>query len=394
MQRNSNKLLILFLFLSFFLCVIPSSTAHASPANTIIKSGIDMIDTTGVDDFWSKLTQEYGGFFPDSKAKSVFDVVSLNADSLKPDKILLGFLKYLFHEIIYNGKLLATIIILTVFAIILETMQNAFEQSAVSKVAYAISYMVLIIIAINSFYVAITYAKQAIQNMVEFMVALIPLVLTLMASTGNLASVALFHPLVIFMVNIIGMLVYTVIFPLIFFSAVLHIISSFSERYQVTQLADLLKNISIGFLGVLLTVFLTVMSVQGATGAIADGVTINTAKYITSNFVPVVGRVISDSAETVVSASMLIKNVIGMAGVVILLFICAFPALKIIALSFIYNFSSAIMQPLGNSPIIDCLGTIGKSLIFVFAAMAVVGLMFFLAITIIIAAGNVSVMMR
>ncbi|MEX2104165.1 MAG: stage III sporulation protein AE, partial [Bacilli bacterium] len=347
------------------LCVIPSLTVEASPANAIIKSGIDMIDTTGVDDFWSKLTQEYGGFFPDSKAKSVFDVVSLNADSLKPDKILLGFLKYLFHEIIYNGKLLATIIILTVFAIILETMQNAFEQSAVSKVAYAISYMVLIIIAINSFYVAITYAKQAIQNMVEFMVALIPLVLTLMASSGNLTSVALFHPLVIFMVNIIGMLVYTVIFPLIFFSAVLHIVSSFSERYQVTQLADLLKNVSIGFLGVLLTVFLTVLSVQGATGAIADGVTINTAKYITSNFVPVVGRVIADSAETVVSASMLIKNVIGMAGVVILLFICAFPALKIIALSFIYNFSSAIMQPLGNSPIIDCLGTIGKSLIFV-----------------------------
>jgi stage III sporulation protein AE len=63
-------------------------------------------------------------------------------------------------------------------------------------------------------------------------------------------------------------------------------------------------------------------------------------------------------------------------------------------LALIYNLSSAVLQPLGNSPIITALGTIGKSLLFVFAALATVGLMFFLAITIIIAAGNISMMVR
>lgn len=126
----------------------------------------------------------------------------------------------------------------------------------------------------------------------------------------------------------------------------------------------------------------------------ADGVALRTAKYIAGNFIPVVGRVFADAAETVVGASLLVKNAVGMAGVLVLLLLVAFPALKILILAFVYNLSSAVMQPLGNSPILSCLGIIGKNLLYIFAALATVSLMFFLAITIVISAANVSVMMR
>lgn len=102
----------------------------------------------------------------------------------------------------------------------------------------------------------------------------------------------------------------------------------------------------------------------------------------------------SDAADTVISTSLIAKNAIGIVGVIVLLFIAAFPALKILALALIYNITGAIMQPLGNSPITACLQVIGKTLLYVFAALLVVSFMFFLAITIIITAGNASVMMR
>jgi len=175
---------------------------------------------------------------------------------------------------------------------------------------------------------------------------------------------------------------------------VLHIVSSLTDKYKVNQLANLLRNVSVGCLGVFVTVFLGVISIRGAGSAVADGVTIRTAKYIAGNFVPVVGRMFSDASETIIGASLLVKNAVGLAGVVILLILCAFPALKIMALALIYNVSAAVLQPLGDNPLITCLETIGKSLIYVFAALAVVGLMFFLAITILITAGNLSVMMR
>lgn len=143
-----------------------------------------------------------------------------------------------------------------------------------------------------------------------------------------------------------------------------------------------------------MTIFLGVVSVQGTTAAAADGLTLRAAKFIAGNFVPVVGRMFTDATDTVMSASLLLKNTIGMSGLVILLAICAFPAMKVLSIALIFQLSAAALQPLGNGAIIDCLGIIGKSILYVFAAMALIGFMFFLAITLMVAASNIAFMMR
>jgi len=379
--------LIIFLTLNF----LPVA-AFASPANEVVKKQLQSVDTGQLEEYWDNLMNEYGGFFPENQ-RSLVDLILPNSN-FKLQSLFSGLLKYFFYEIFYNSKLIGTIILLTVFSAVLQQIQSAFAQNAVSKIAFSITYMVVIIIAINSFSVVIGSAQAAITQMINFMIAIIPIVLTLLASMGNVVSAATFHPLIIFLINVIGTIIYKVVFPLIFFSSVLSIVSSISDKYKVTQLAKLLRNVSVGMLGVLLTVFLGVISVQGATASVADGVTLKTAKYITGNFIPVVGRMFSEAADTVIGASLLVKNAVGLAGVIILLLIVIFPAIKILTLAFIYNFAAAIMQPLGNNPIIETLTTIGKNIIFVFAALASVGLMFFLALSIIITASNISVMIR
>jgi stage III sporulation protein AE len=346
-----------------------------------------------LDDYWAELARTYGDYFPAGETPSIRDLL-VPGGGFHMGGVLAGLLRYFFHEIVHHGKLLVSIVVLTVLASVLNTLQSAFERQSISKVAYAICYLAILIMAVDSFRAAITYAGEAIERMIHFMTAMVPLMLTLLASIGNIASVTVLHPLIVFMVNIIGHAVYAVVFPLLFFSAILHIVSSLSEKYKVNQLADLLRTIATGVLGVMLTAFLGVLSVQGATSAVTDGVTIRTAKYITGNFVPVVGKMFTDAADTVISTSLLVKNAIGIAGVVILVLLCAFPAVKILSLAIIFNLSGAMMQPLGDSPIVTCLQTIGKNLIHVFAALAVVGLMFFFALTIMITSGNIAVMMR
>lgn len=372
-------------------CICLTTQALADQPNELFDTQTEQLETDQVERYWERLLQDYGGYFPDSRP-SLMDMIA--GEGISFAQILSALLRFLFHEILYSGGLLVSIIILTVFSMILETMQSAFENNTVSKIAYSIAYIVLIVLAVNSFNVAIGYARDAIEDMIDFMVAMVPLLLTLLASMGNVVSVSIMHPLIVFMIHAVGTLIYTVVFPLLFFSAVLHIVSSLSDKYKVTHLANFFRNLSVALLGIFLTVFLGVISVQGATSAVTDGVTIRTAKYITGNFVPVVGRMFSDAADTVFSASLLVKNAVGIVGVIIIVLLCAFPALKILTLALIYNIAAAVMQPLGDSPIVGCLQTIGKSMIYVFAALASVGLMFFLAVTIIITLGNVSVMIR
>ncbi|WP_145947579.1 stage III sporulation protein AE [Paenibacillus sp. Y412MC10] len=393
LRRLPDKMHIVILFIVFMVAGITRVFA-TSPTDQLIQSQAENLPKDQVEKYWDTLMKEYGGFFPDQKTPSFMDMLLPGGSGFSLKSVLTAAGTFMWHEVLYNGKLLVTIVILSIMSMILETLQAAFERKTVSKVAYALCYMVIIVLAINSFNVAIGYAKEAIDRMIDFMMAMVPLLFALLASMGNIVTVSVTHPLIIFMINTIGTLIHVMVFPLLFFSAVLHLVSSLSDKYKLTQMANLLRNISVGLLGVLLTIFLGVISVQGITGSITDGVTIRAAKYVSGSFIPVVGKMFADATDTVISASLLVKNSIGLAGVIIILFLCAFPAIKILTLALIYKVSAAIMQPLGDSPITACLDTIGKSMIYVFAALAAVGLMFFLAITIMLTAGNVTVMMR
>ncbi|MFD2411091.1 stage III sporulation protein AE [Paenibacillus rhizoplanae] len=379
---------------------VPSSPAtggsggRASPVDQWVKGQVEHLPKDKVESYWDQLMKDYGGFFPEGRTPSLMDMLLPGDKGLSFKSVLSGLMNFMWHEVLYNGKLLVTIVMISVLSMILETLQTAFERKSVSKIAYMLCYMVVLVIAVNSFNVAIGYAKDAIDRMIDFMMAMIPLLFALLASMGNIVTVSVTHPLIVFMIHTVGTLIHTLVFPLLFFSAVLHLVSAMSEKYKLTHLANLLRNIGAGLLGVLLTVFLGVISVRGITSSVTDGVTIRAAKYITGNFVPVIGKMFADATDTVISASLLVKNAIGLSGVIIILFLCAFPAIKILILALIYNLAAAVMQPLGETPIVTCLQTIGKSMIYVFAALAAVSLMFFLAVTIMLTAGNVTVMMR
>lgn len=389
------NLRLLIRILTFILLLFSPLSVQASSSlqDKVIDDQLDRLGIEEIKKFWDEIVEDYGGYLPETQKGSFADFVK-GEKSFSVDQWLNGLLKFLFHELIANGKLLGTLIMLTIFCTILQSLQNAFEQSTVSKVAYALIYMVLIIIALNSFRVAISYTEEAIQTMISFIIALIPLLLTLIAVSGGVLSAAFFHPIIIFLMNTSGLLIQYVVLPMLFMAALLSIVSTLSDHYKVTQLAELLRKTSIALLGIFLTVFLGVISVQGASTAVADGITIRTAKFVTGNFIPVVGRMFTDATDTVISASALLKNTVGIVGVIMLLLIVAFPAIKVLSLAFIFKFAAAILQPLGGGPIIQCLDIIGKSVIYIFAALALVSLMFFLTLTIIIAAGNITLMMR
>ncbi|MDS9997274.1 stage III sporulation protein AE [Bacillus atrophaeus] len=359
----------------------------------LVKQQAEALETDSIGEFWDDIMSEYGGLLPESQKGSLLEFMN-GEKSFSPQEWLKALFSYLFHEVLANGKLLGTLILLTIFCVILQMLQNAFQQSTVSKVAYSIVYMVLIILALNSFHVAITYASEAIQTMTSFILALIPMLLALMASSGGAVSAAFFHPVILFLMNTSGLLIQNIVMPLIFLSAILSIVSTMTDQYKVTQLAGLLRKIAIGALAVFLTIFLGVISVQGTSAAITDGITLRTAKFITGNFIPVLGRMFTDATDTVISASLLLKNTVGIIGVAILICIAAFPAIKVLSLAFIYKLAAAILQPLGGGPVITCLDVISRSVLYIFAALAIVSLMFFLSITVIITAGNLTMMMK
>ncbi|MCP8616823.1 stage III sporulation protein AE [Salirhabdus salicampi] len=392
MFKHGKKNVVSFLLVFITFCF--ASPVHAQQDhNQWVDDQMQQDTFSDISGYWNEVVYNYGEYIPDISNKSLMDFVKADS-SLSIKGWFQGLLKYLFHELILNGKLLGSLILLTLFAVILQTLQNAFESKAVNTVAYAVVYLVLITIALSSFRLGASYASDAIESMSNFMIALIPLILSVMASFGSITSIAFFHPIIMFLVHLSGVLISKIVLPLIFLSALLYIVSSLSENYKATQLANLLKNAALTILGLFLTVFIGVISVQGAQTAIQDGIAIKTAKFVTGNFVPVIGRMFTDAADTVLSASLLLKNTIGLVGVVTIIGIAVFPAIKVFAIAIIYKLAAAILQPVGGGPVIKTLDLIGKHILYIFAALLVVTMMFFFAIVILVVASNLTLMVR
>jgi|GEM_PF-1332392 len=268
------------------------------------------------------------------------------------------------------------------------------EKDVIGKLAYGVCYLVIIGIGINSFIIASQIGKEAINNMVSFMQALLPMLLTLLVSLGGVTASAVFHPVVLMAVSAVSTLIKDILIPVIFFSAVLTIVNNITNSFQLTRLSGLLKESCIAILGFLLSVFLGIMIIQGAAAAVVDGVSVRTAKFATKNFVPVVGGIFADAIDAIISCSLLLKNAIGAVGVIIVFIVCAFPVLKILSVIFIYKLAAALIQPIGDEQIVNSLNDLANSLIMLFVTVSSVAMMFFIAVTIIIGAGNITVMMR
>jgi len=391
MKQRQRVITLLILFTCFFSGVATAETEDDD--QDIGDVLLEDISLGEVQNYWDELVTEYSGYLPEIDKISVYEFIK-NKESFSLKNVLKGFIKFLLYELILNGKLLGLLLMLTLFSTVIQTMHNAFEQTTVSKIAYFVVYIVLIYLALNSFFLAYSYALEAVETMSSFMIALIPLVLGLMATFGNLITVAFFHPIIIFLINSSGLLVSKLILPLLFLSALLFIVSTLNDNYRVTHLAQLFRTLSVGILGGFLTIFLGVMSVQGTASAIQDGVAMKTTKFVTGNFIPVIGRTFTDATDTILSASLILKNAIGIVGVITVLFIALFPALKVFAIAITFKIAAAVLQPIGDGPVITSLNTMSKSIIYILACLLAVTLMFFLAIVIIVVATNVTLLLR
>lgn len=312
----------------------------------------------------------------------------------KPADIINNILRQLFKEVVANFDLLGKLVILAVICAVLQNLISSFEKGTAGQLSYSVTYLVLITIAISSFSLAVNAGREAVDAMVTFMQALLPVLLTFLVAVGGVASAAIFSPVILTTVGVFGTLIKSVILPLIFLVAILGIVSNLTERFKVTNLADLLKSLAMGLTGVFSTIFLGVLAIQGVAGAVGDSVAFRTAKFSVKTFVPVVGGMLSDALEAVVSSSLLIKNALGIAGIAVIGAMLVVPLLKIITLAFIYKLAGSLIQPIAEGQMVDCLNGLGNNLFLVFATVATVGLLFFFTVAIVVGVGNITVMFR
>lgn len=347
--------------------------------------------------------QDLEGFYQENNLDNVLEynnleefVVAVVKGEVSWDlQSLLDSLKNIFlGEISVAMKMLAKIIFLAVMAAVLNNIANSFGKNEVNNVAFLVVYLVLIGMVAQSFYTCITIGSSTIESIITFIQSILPTMFVLLATVGGIASSSMLSPLILYIVSFIGTAINSVVYPLIIASIVITFINYVSGEVNISNLAKLLKESAIFILGFLFILFLGVVSIQGIAMTTLDGVTVKTAKYAVDNLIPFVGGFLADSMDTIISASSLIKNAVGIVGLLIIIGIIAMPVIKMFAIMVMFKIAAAIIQPISNEKIVKCLNDVSSYIWLVMACVIVVAMMFLLIITMIILLGDMTVMYR
>jgi len=363
----------------------------------VIKEGIEELgkeDTYQIDRFVKELNQKTGNEFTLVDVKTYLLEVLEGKQPFEVKKIFEGILRVFFKELYSSFNLLIQLLVLGVIGSILMNLHSSFESESVSEIAFLAIYIVFIIIAVKSFSEAMSIGKQAIDSMVDFIQSILPLLITLLVSVGSFTSAAFLKPLVIVTVQFTAHVMRDFVIPIILFMTAVKIVGNISDKFSLNKMGDFLKTLSTASISVLLSIFLGVITIQGLSSSIADGVISRTAKYTVGTFLPVVGGLLADSVDAVIGASLLIKGAIGTYGLMIIIAIAAFPLIKIFSLVLIYRFVAALIEPISDKRIVSSLSEVANSLTYILAVLASVTVMMFFTITAIIGTANITTMLR
>lgn len=177
-------------------------------------------------------------------------------------------------------------------------------------------------------------------------------------------------------------------------STALSIVSKVSSRVQVDKLSKFFNSTVVWVLGITLTLFVGIISIEGSLSSTVDGITAKTAKAAVSNFIPVVGKILGDAVDTVIGCSNILKNALGIVGVIIVIGICITPIIKLAVLMGLYYLAGAICQPIADEKIVKLLEEMGNTFKILLAIMCSVSVMLIVGTTLVVKVTNTGLMYR
>ena len=283
--------------------------------------------------------------------------------------------------------ILLVIIIHSVLKSVIENLSN----SNTGQVAYFVEYLAIVSIITANFADILLVVKTAINELIGFMRLFVPILITLMFTSGGLASGSGLGAILIFFMNLIGTIISSILIPLIMCSTVLGIVSSFSDKVQVAGLAKFMKSAVLWILGILLTLFVCSLTLQGTLSQSVDGVTSKTAKAAISNFIPFVGKIMGDTLDTVIGCTNILKNTFGVIGVIIILGIAILPIIRITVMWFLLRLTSCVCETIADSKIVKLLADVSDSYKMLFGILISCSMMFIIGITLVLRMTNIAV---
>lgn len=326
---------------------------------------------------------------PQINGEEVFNSAASDAAegklSLNPISIINKLSDGLLGEIRECAGEVTVLLILAAVSGIITTVSKSFGNKSVGEAAFFACFTLMSASAVKCFSSAMNYGSDVIGALTDFITKLSPVLMLTIAASGKSVSAAAFQPVLSGAVYVVSLVIDKCLVPLISFGAMLAVAGNVGEETQLAGFCKIVRSVAKWLMTAIMTIFTGISAIYGFSSPSLDAVGGKAVKFAVGSLVPVVGSFLSDTLETVVSGTRLVKNAVGTAGIIAVCVICVVPILKIGVMQLMLKLTSAIAEPLTDKRISGMLWDVSESVTAVFAVVVMSAVLFLINISIMLA---------
>lgn len=289
------------------------------------------------------------------------------------------------NEFKENFAFISHIFILVMLSALIDNVQLTAKND---KVLNLVVTGVVVLSLITVTYDIAEYSIHMIDRLILFINSLIPTLMTLMATSGKIGTSGMLNPVMIGVSSVISLIIKSFVVPLSIIGLMLKLTGDITNKTYLVNFGNQLYKLLKWTLGLVFTIYVGIISIVGVAAPKVDEITLKTTKYAVGSFIPYVGGMLADSVDLILACSNVVKNSVGIAGLVGILSVVAIPCIKIAVKVISVNILSVAVSPVSGKAVVSSINNVSACLSILLGMTVVVSIMYILSITVIIFIGG------
>ncbi len=247
-----------------------------------------------------------------------------------------------------------TIFVIIIVMAILSSLELD-KNSDIVKISKLIVLICVSSILLKNYIEIVDMFRNLVNMLGTVMQAVSTFLMGVLIASGKITSTGIIQPLILFISNFICVVTQYIVIPFFTISIVINIISKISENIRLDELSGMFRKSSLYIFSSIIAIFILILSMESTVTKSIDNIYFKTTQNIVSNAVPVVGKFLSDSLDTVLGATELIGKVGGAVALVSVVLIVSVPIIKLIIIVVLYKLLTAFSEPINSDKTIRSL---------------------------------------
>lgn len=266
---------------------------------------------------------------------------------------------FIYDHLLADREVLFQVVLLVLLAALFANFTNVFSGSQAGEASFYLVYMLLLALLIHSFGSLSADLSGSLEDLTAFMQALMPSYFLAVTAASGAATAMVFYEMVLGVIFLIQTLLLKAVIPGIQAYVIIQLINYLHKEDFLSKLADLLRTVLEWTLKTITAMVIGMELIQNMISPALDSLK-RDALGKTAAAIPGIGNVIDGATEVALGTAVLIRNCLGVTGIVVLVLLGLPPIIKLAATVLAYQLLAALLQPVSDKRMTGCLWAMGE----------------------------------